>query len=323
MFKSIFSFVLMMFFVNINVSMKLMKFESSNESVLHDKKIFLKIDYSVKKSETATTDKYSKLRELVSSTKTIFTAGFLDKSFIITTIMSTKYPKLPVLFSAMSSLILMGYISVHLGLTFSIYLPAYWIDITSVLVFIFIGIKLKIDGIQMSRKKAEDNFANVQKEINKAILKENEILAEIHKLENKDEETHSQIKESLEVFVKTFTLIFLSELGDKSQISTIYLNSNTDPLQIFYALIIAQFGLTLISITIGKIVAWNFSEKTLTLTAGLLFLAFGIISGYLTYINDYVIINKAWQNIVASYNANPHFQKIPDRVIIQNNFLGN
>ena len=62
-------------------------------------------------------------------------------------------------------------------------------------------------------------------------------------------------------------------------------------------------------------------KKTITISAGILFLAYGIISGYITYINDYVIINKAWHHIIKNYNSNPHFQKIPDREMIKNSFL--
>src|SRR5690242_5695174 len=76
--------------------------------------------------------KKNKLLEVISATGTIFIAGFGDKSFLITTVMATKYSKSAVFLSAITSLTLMGYISVQMGLNLPHYIPTYWIDIFAV-----------------------------------------------------------------------------------------------------------------------------------------------------------------------------------------------
>jgi putative Ca2+/H+ antiporter (TMEM165/GDT1 family) len=208
-----------------------------------------------------------------------------------------------------------------MGLTLPNYIPTYWIDIFAVLIFLIFGMKMLIDGLKMSQQMNLNKMAEVNKEINKEIFKENEILAQINKNENSDEIKNNMIKETLEVFVQTFTLVFLSELGDKSQISTIYLSANSDPMIIFSAVTTAQFLLTIIAVIGGTLISGKITERTLTIFAGIMFIAFGVISLYLTYINDFVIINKAWHSLVLNYQKNPHFQKIPDRYEIKNNFL--
>jgi putative Ca2+/H+ antiporter (TMEM165/GDT1 family) len=319
---------IILLFVSIQISIKCLRITKYHDSFQNNfmvREKTLTVNDKVF-DEKLNTNINSKLFEILSATGTIFVAGFGDKSFLITTVMATKYQKWMVLFSAITSLTLMGYISVQMGLTLPNYIPTYFIDIAAVLVFLIVGLKMIVDGLRMSKKMEQEKLEEITKEINKTILKENEILAEINKRESdidtpSMEKNDKRISEALEVFVQTFTLIFLSELGDKSQISTIYLSANSDPHIIFGALTIAQLCLTIIAIFCGNIIADKISEKTLTLIAGSMFLAFGLISLYLTYINDYIIINKAWIDFLERHNSAKHLQKIPNKGELNKLFL--
>jgi putative Ca2+/H+ antiporter (TMEM165/GDT1 family) len=215
----------------------------------------------------------------------------------------------------------MGYISVQMGLILPELLPTYWIDIFAVLIFLFMGMKMLIEGIKMKSKSESEMFNKIQREINKEIIQENEPSYDEEKLNIMVKEKYN-IKEGLEIFIQTFLLIFLSELGDKSQISTIYLSSNSDPKLIFCSVCIAQILLSVIAVIGGTFISDKISEKNLTIIAGILFLAFGLISMYLTYINDYVIINSTLRNYLKSnYKSSNLTNHIPDRQIILNSFL--
>jgi putative Ca2+/H+ antiporter (TMEM165/GDT1 family) len=216
---------------------------------------------------------------------------------------------------------LMGYISVQMGLILPELVPTYWIDIVAVLIFFILGVKMLIEGIKMKSESESEMYNQIQREINKEIIYENEILFDEEKNNLISKEKFS-LKECLETFIQTFILIFLSELGDKSQISTIYLSSNSDPMLIFYSVCFAQILLSIIAVIGGTFVSGRISEKNMTLIAGILFLAFGLISMYLTYINDYVIINSAVKNYLKNHNKNLNLTNhIPDRQTIMNSFL--
>ena len=70
--------------------------------------------------------------------------------------------------------------------------------------------------------------------------------------------------------------MFLSELGDKSQIAVICLSSSSSFLTIFIGISIANVLLTIIAIFCGKIVEEYISKKTLEIISGFLFVLFGI-----------------------------------------------
>jgi Ca2+/H+ antiporter, TMEM165/GDT1 family len=235
----------------------------------------------------------SKIYEILSDTRTFFLAGMCDKSFLITAIMAQKYSKLIVFISAISSFIIIEYISVQIGLSVPDNIPTYLVDILAVLVFLFIGMKMLIDGLKISHKMNCEKMTALHDEINKEIFRENEILAQINQKENLEEIKSSNFKEILEVFVQIFILLFLSELGEKSQLSTIYISKNFNPFVIFSSVIFAQILLTSVAVLVSLYLSRIFSEKTLNITAGIMTIALGVIYLYLTYINDFVIINNS------------------------------
>jgi Ca2+/H+ antiporter, TMEM165/GDT1 family len=263
----------------------------------------------------------SNVYEILSDTSTFFLAGICDRSFLITAIMAQNYSKLIVFISAISSFIIIEYISVQIGLSVPDYIPTYLVDILAVLVFLYIGMKMLIDGLKISHKMNCEKMTALHDEINKEIFRENEILAQINQQENLEEIKSSNFKEILEVFVQIFILLFLSELGEKSQLSTIYVSKNFNQLVIFSSVMFAQILLTSVAVLVSLYLSRIFSEKTLNITAGIMTIALGVIYLYLTYINDFVIINRTWHNLVESYQINPHLQKIPEREVIKNSFL--
>ncbi|MQM04439.1 hypothetical protein Taro_037234 [Colocasia esculenta] len=80
------------------------------------------------------------------------------------------------------------------------------------------------------------------------------------------------------IFLKAFSITFFGEWGDKSQIATIGLAADENPLGVVLGGIIAQALCTTAAVLGGKSLASQISEKMVALSSGVLFLVFGIQS---------------------------------------------
>lgn len=80
------------------------------------------------------------------------------------------------------------------------------------------------------------------------------------------------------VFVQTFTMTFLAEWGDRSQISTIALASAKDPYGVTAGGTVGHAICTGIAVVGGRLLASRISEKSVNIAGGALFLLFAIYS---------------------------------------------
>lgn len=79
------------------------------------------------------------------------------------------------------------------------------------------------------------------------------------------------------IFFTTFGMIFLAELGDKTQLATIMLTSKTKlPLSVFVGATSALCLVTLIGVVLGEGLVAVIPQKVLTKGAALAFIAVGV-----------------------------------------------
>ncbi len=78
------------------------------------------------------------------------------------------------------------------------------------------------------------------------------------------------------VLTQAFTLTFLAEWGDRSQIATIALASAKDPVGVTLGGILGHALCTGLAVIGGRMLAARISEKTVATVGGLTFLAFGV-----------------------------------------------
>lgn len=86
-------------------------------------------------------------------------------------------------------------------------------------------------------------------------------------------------------FVSGFSMIFLSEWGDKTQIASALFATEYDPIMVFAGVMIALFILTLAAIFLGKNLASRIDRKLMSKVAGGVFILIGLsilISGPLS-----------------------------------------
>ena len=90
------------------------------------------------------------------------------------------------------------------------------------------------------------------------------------------------------IFVTTFTTIFIAELGDKTQIATLMLSAESGlPIIVFIGSSLALISSSLVGVLIGKWLSNKISPNKFAFITGLLMI---IISIFLAYdlINSYV-----------------------------------
>lgn len=198
-------------------------------------------------------------KSLIAAVITIFISGLGDKSFLITAILSMQYSKPLVFTSSFLSLTIMGFVSMQFGKILPNYINISTINLCGGVLFIFLGIYLIINGY-FSKQEKENN----DKE-------------EIEKLINEENKSNPVLNKSLlTVWLECFGLVFISELGDKSQIALICLSTNVPFIHVIIGFSIANFALTLIAIFCGKVVEERLSKKSLEVISGFLFVVFGI-----------------------------------------------
>ena len=98
----------------------------------------------------------------------------------------------------------------------------------------------------------------------------------IYILLSKREETGSKYY-SKNPFLMGFTLIFLSEWGDKTQIASVLFATKYDIVMVLAGVMVALTLISIMAILIGKFISTRIKERTMTKIAGTLFIVMGII----------------------------------------------
>ena len=79
------------------------------------------------------------------------------------------------------------------------------------------------------------------------------------------------------LFFATFALIFLAELGDKTQLSTFAFASRSgSPVSVFLGASVALVCTSLLAVVLGELIGRIVPERFLKIAAGVLFLGFGV-----------------------------------------------
>ena len=86
------------------------------------------------------------------------------------------------------------------------------------------------------------------------------------------------------IFVQTFTLTFLGEWGDRSQIATIAMAAGSDYWWVICGTVLGHGLCTILAVLGGRLLASKISVRSVTLGGGFLFLLFGLIYGYEVFV---------------------------------------
>merc|ERR1712194_51076 len=192
-----------------------------------------------------------------------------DKTFFIAAVLSMRQRRSAVFLGAVLSLYVMTVLSSIMGLVLPQFVPVTYTHILGGLLFLYFGVKLLFDAKGMDRNQVSDELEEVEEEL-------------LHP--KKDEEsqqivsTKSMRKGFSQIAIQSFTLTFLAEWGDRSQIATIALSAAKNPYGVTLGGCIGHTICTGMAVLGGRMLAARISEKTVSIFGGIIFLVFGVHS---------------------------------------------
>ncbi len=169
-----------------------------------------------------------------------------DKTQFSVITLATRYPAIPVAGGSILAFALVNGIAVVAGLFFLAFFPVFWVKVASAALFLLFG-AYTLYGLNNPVEEDETTGPEVPPPDKSA-------------------------------FVSSFSLIFLMELGDKTQIATATLvASNGHPVAVFAGVILGLSILTVIGVKLGSGISKRISRRKMDLIAGLLFIFFGLL----------------------------------------------
>lgn len=200
---------------------------------------------------------------------TAFTASLLlitaaelgDKTFFVAVILAMRHSifRSLIFWGVLAALGLMTVVSVLAGNILSL-IPRIYVQYAEIALFVFFGVKLLYDASRMSAQSSQEE--------------EQEAVLFVNKAESKL--PHKQTK--LRVFREAFSLTFIAEWGDRTQITTIALAATYHPVGVITGSVLGHAICTGIAVIGGRLLAKRISERTITVIGGILYLLFAALA---------------------------------------------
>ncbi|XP_041081030.1 transmembrane protein 165-like [Polyodon spathula] len=228
--------------------------------------------------DAATKGNLGFIHAFVAAISVIIVSELGDKTFFIAAIMAMRYNRLTVLAGAMLALGVMTCLSVLFGYATTI-IPRIYTYYVSTALFAIFGIRMLREGYKMSPDEGQEELEEVQAEIKK---KDEEL--QRSKLVNSSPDVEAGAGNKVPqkswhniispIFVQAFTLTFLAEWGDRSQLTTIVLAAREDPFGVAVGGTLGHCLCTGLAVIGGRMIAQKISVRTVTIIGGIVFLAF-------------------------------------------------
>ena len=218
------------------------------------------------------------LPSLTSSFFLIFLSEISDKSFLLIMLMTSKIPLYYLYITSISATLLMNYISIFLGFLLPYIINEIYVKMIAVIIFLVFGIFSFVqsfsENIELEFEKDNKNYY---------------LLEEYNEEDNNNEETRftsrtSEVNNNINLYENNeevrklcfalFFGIFLSDIGDKSQLATIGISSTYNIWGVLIGTTIAFLLTIILAVSFGNFIIKKFSTKYLLRFGGLIFLFF-------------------------------------------------
>jgi len=171
---------------------------------------------------------------------TILLAEFGDKTQLAVLTMSSKTKKrLNLFFGVILAFIIVDGLAIYFGEFIVNYVDMFWIKLISGVLFLIFGLLPFI----LKEKDEKDEILNFKSP-----------------------------------FISGFLIIFLAEMGDKSQISSAMFASIYNAWIVFFAVILALIILTVLAIYVGEFIIKKFNKKKIEFIANSVFIIIGLLT---------------------------------------------
>lgn len=218
------------------------------------------------------------MHAFVASLSVIIVSELGDKTFFIAAILAMKNSRLVVFVASMLALGIMTILASMMGVATTV-IPRVYIHYTSIILFVAFGLKMLKEGYDMSHDEAKEELDQVQSSIEKKDQAEGANgCARPNIYASEDPETgvikslpevplRTKIKRKFLIFVslafiETFTMIFLAEWGDRSQISTLILAARENVYAVTFGALLGHLLCTGLAVVGGRFIAQMISVKT-------------------------------------------------------------
>lgn len=223
-----------------------------------------------------------------------------DKTFLISALMSMRHPRWVVFSSASCSLAVMTILSGLLGHTCVSFIPERFTAFLAGLLFLVFGYKLTMEGLEMAKDAGvEEEMAEVEEEI--AVSDMNTGMQDLESGKAADKKAEKarasddyvlQARAFLKkgasyvfspVWIQVFAMIFLGELGDRSQISIIAMASDSNYWNVIFGAVVGHIACNAVAVMGGRYLANKISIRTITLCGAFAFFVFALMYVYTAF----------------------------------------
>lgn len=213
------------------------------------------------------------LHAFVASLSVIIVSELGDKTFFIAAILAMKSSRTVVFVASMLALGIMTVLASVMGVATTV-IPRVYIHYTSVALFVLFGLKMFKEGYDMSSDEAKEELDSVQSSIEKKDTSANGsscyssedpetgVIQSIPEVPLKTKIKRKFLAIVSLAFIETFTMIFLAEWGDRSQISTLILAARENVIFVTIGALLGHFLCTGLAVLGGRFVAQMISVKT-------------------------------------------------------------
>ncbi|XGW18476.1 hypothetical protein V3C99_002805 [Haemonchus contortus] len=221
----------------------------------------------------------------LASLSVIIVSELGDKTWFIAVIMAMRHSRLTVFSGAMAALALMTVLSACLGWVTQL-IPRKVTYYVSTALFALFGLKMLHEGYHMSASEGQEEFEEAQAEVAKR-----EMDLDAGKFIDMEAGNAGRTSSSSawlifsfasRIFIEAFTMTFVAEWGDRSQLTTIILAARENIGGVISGGILGHAFCTGIAVVGGKLVAQRISVRTVTLVGGVVFLIFALSSLFIS-----------------------------------------
>mmetsp|Transcript_26409 Transcript_26409/g.45172 ORF Transcript_26409/g.45172 Transcript_26409/m.45172 type:complete len:256 (+) Transcript_26409:20-787(+) len=199
-----------------------------------------------------------------------------DRTFFIAAIMAMRHSRLVVWSGAVAALAVMTVLSTLVGHVAPLLIPRQYTQYAAGALFLFFGVKMLREGFSIEHAGASEELEEVEGELMK---KEEDTPADEEAASLTGEEQAKKETDSInKIMLQAFTLTFLAEWGDRSQIATIALGAAREPFGVTLGATIGHACCTGAAVIGGKLLASSISERTVLRVGGALFIIFAILA---------------------------------------------
>lgn len=195
-----------------------------------------------------------------------------DKTFFIAAIMAMRYSRVTTWVGAVGALVVMTVLSTLLGHMAPLLIPKAYTHYAAALLFLVFGVRMLRDA-----KDAGSGASEELEEVELELAKKQDVESGANGLSTAGDSSLDDLSPRA-VLLQAFTLTFLAEWGDRSQIATIALAAAEEPFGVTFGAIIGHSLCTGMAVIGGKLLASRISERMVLGLGGVLFVLFALVA---------------------------------------------